>query len=104
MKNQMMVLSLGVGALLLATHHAFGENANNCGPRDLIIAELDARWGETRQSIGLSSSGALVEMFAAQDTGTWTFAATDPAGRMCIIATGQNFESLRAKKDNGKSA
>ena len=64
-----------------------------CGPRDSIIAVLAERYGETRQSVGLAQN-AVMEVFASRETGTWTIAVTTPDGTMCLVAAGQDFETV----------
>lgn len=93
MKRQFLALSLGLGAMLLATQHAFAQT-NRCASRDVVVAQLSDKYGESRQSIGLGSNDAVVEMFASTSTGTWTITVTLPNGRTCIVAAGNSFEAL----------
>ncbi len=94
MKRELLTLSLGVGALLLAATHAFGQTNRNCGQRALVIERLADRYGESRQSIGLGTNNQVVEVFASLETGTWTITVTNPAGMTCLVASGQSFETL----------
>jgi hypothetical protein len=94
MKRELLTLSLGVGALLLAATHAFGQTNRNCGQRNLVIERLADRYGESRQSIGLGTNNQVVEVFASLETGTWTITVTNPAGLTCLVASGQSFETL----------
>ena len=71
-----------------------GAQGNNCGPRDIVVERLAAKYSETRQSMGLGSNNALIEVFASQDTGSWTITVTHPNGVMCFVASGQQFEVL----------
>ncbi len=104
MKQQFLAISIvGLGALLLATRHASGQATVACGSHDAISAELAQRWGEVVQSMGLTAQGALVETFAAPDTGTWTITVTLPSGETCVIAAGEAFES-RAPTSPGNDA
>jgi hypothetical protein len=66
----------------------------NCAPRDLVVARLADRYAETRQSVGLGSNNALVEVFASVATGSWTITVTAPNGVTCLLASGQAFEAL----------
>lgn len=68
--------------------------ASNCAPRDVVIDRLAARYGESRQSIGLGANNAVVEVFASPETGTWTIIVTTAQGLTCMIASGQAFEAL----------
>ncbi len=93
MTSPMIALSFGVGALLIAADHAHAQTAN-CAPHDVIVERLADRFGESRQSIGLSSNNAVVEVFAALSTGTWTIAVTQPGGPTCLVASGEAFQTL----------
>lgn len=89
---------LGVTALssLIALSSAVKGEAQtrNCGPRALVVDRLAEGYGETRQSIGLGANNAVVEVFASEETGTWTILVTSPAGVSCLVASGQSFENL----------
>ncbi|GGE40336.1 hypothetical protein GCM10011360_29970 [Primorskyibacter flagellatus] len=65
-----------------------------CAPRDVVLERLSAKFGETRQSIGLGPNNQMVEVFASRDTGTWTITVTRPSGLTCLVASGQAFETL----------
>jgi hypothetical protein len=93
MKHQILTLSFGLGALLLATQHAFAQNAN-CAPHDAVVARLAERYGETRQSIGIAQNNSVVEVFASAETGTWTITVTMPNGPTCLVAAGAAFENV----------
>lgn len=92
MKRQFFALSLGVGAMLLATGHAFAQQ-RQCADRDKVIERLASGYGESRQSIGLGANNAVVEVYASPDTGTWTITVTTPGGQTCLVASGQAFEA-----------
>lgn len=94
MKRQLFALSLGIGAMILATQHAFAQTSRNCAPRELVLERLADKYGETRQSIGLAPDGGLVEVFASVQTGTWTITITLPTGVTCLVVSGQSFETL----------
>jgi hypothetical protein len=94
MKQQLFALSLGFGGLILATHHAFAEDRPNCAERATVIAELTSRYGETRHGIGLAGNTAVMEVFASSATGSWTITVTLASGLTCLVASGQNYETL----------
>lgn len=94
MKRSFLALSLGIGAMLLATHHAFAQAGQNCAPRERVITQLAERFGETRQSIGIESNNSVVEVFASNETGSWTIILTLPNGLSCLVAAGESFETL----------
>ena len=94
MPRPFFALSFGVGALLLATHHAFAQPSRVCAPRATVVEQLEGSWGEVRRSAGLGASNRLIELFVAEETGTWTIIATLPTGLTCILAAGTDFELL----------
>ena len=87
-------MTLGLGLMALAAGQVSAQNARNCGPREAVVERLAGKYGETRQSIGLGANNAVVEVFASQETGTWTITVTMPTGVTCLVASGQSFESL----------
>ncbi len=94
MKRQFLALSLGVGAMILATQHAFAQQVNrNCADRERVVERLAEAYGESRQSIGLAPNNSVVEVFASLETGTWTITVTTPNGTTCLVASGQAFEA-----------
>ena len=76
--------------LLLGT----AAQAQNCAPRDVVVERLADWFGESRQSIGLGTNNAVIEVFASSDTGTWTITVTSVQGLTCVLAAGQAFETL----------
>lgn len=94
MTRNLITLSLGIGALLLATNHAFAQTARNCGVRETIVEHLATGYGESRQSIGLGTQNRVVETFANPETGSWTITVTMPNGMMCLLASGQAYEAV----------
>ncbi|MDQ2092097.1 hypothetical protein [Marimonas arenosa] len=65
-----------------------------CAPRDVVVKRLAEGYGETRQSVGLGANNAVVEVFASEDSGTWTITVTLPNGMTCLVASGQAYEEL----------
>jgi hypothetical protein len=92
MTQTMFALSLGFGGVILATQIAFA--APQCGPRDTVTALLADRYGETRRAVGLAGETAVMELYAADDSGTWTITMTLPDGQTCLMASGSGFEAV----------
>jgi len=63
-----------------------------CGKRADIISQLSERYGETRRSMGLAEGRGVVELYASEETGSWTILMTNPRGIACMMAAGQSFE------------
>jgi hypothetical protein len=92
MTQPMFILSLGFGGVILATQIA--HSAPQCDARDRVVELLADRYGETRRSIGIAGEDAVMELFAAETTGTWTITVTLPDGRMCLMASGVGYEPV----------
>src|SRR5210317_1312382 len=78
----------------MTTNPALAQQARNCGPRELVVSRLAEGYGETRQSMGLGANNAVIEVFASDESGTWTITVTTPNGMTCLVASGQAFEEL----------
>ena len=94
MNKRMMVGALGFGILALAATTGFAQNARNCAPRDVVVERLASKYGEARQSMGLGANNSVVEVFSSNETGSWTITVTVANGMTCLVASGQNFETL----------
>ncbi|QFT58979.1 hypothetical protein FIU94_09085 [Sulfitobacter sp. THAF37] len=90
----MAALTTGAVIYLTATTDVLAQNSRNCGPRDIVVARLAEGYGETRQSIGLGANNAVVEVFASDETGSWTITVTVPGGMTCLVASGQAYEEV----------
>lgn len=89
------ILIGGALALLTALNAAQAQTARTiCGDRDQIVDTLTGRLGETAQSWGMGPSGRIVEVYASEETGTWTITITAPNGTTCLVAAGQYWENL----------
>ena len=87
-------LILAAIPLLAAPEPGAAQSAQNCAPRETVVSRLAETYGETRQSIGLGANNAVVEVFASEDSGTWSITVTMPNGLTCLVASGQAYEAL----------
>lgn len=99
MNRKVKMLHLGAltaaAALFIAsTSDVMAQSARHCAPREAVVDRLAEGYGETRQSMGLGANNAVVEVFASDETGTWTITVTTPNGVTCLVASGQSFEPL----------
>ena len=83
------IMTLAAALSLIAVHAS--AQTRYCGPRDDVIKHLKERFGETRQSVGLGITGALFEVLASDETGSWTIITTTAKGQTCLVASGQAF-------------
>lgn len=93
MKTILFVMSFGIGAMFLAANHVNAQT-QNCADHARVVERLATAYGESRQSIGLDSNNAVVEVFASMDTGSWTITVTQPGGPTCLVAAGQAYQYL----------
>lgn len=89
-----MTRTLTLAAALAATLPAAVSAAAQCGNRDTVVETLAGTYGETRRGIGLAANQTLMEVFASDETGSWTITVTMPDGTTCMIASGQHFETV----------
>lgn len=92
MTRTLFALSLGFGGVILATQIAHANP--QCDTRDRVVQLLADRYGETRRSIGIAGDNAVMELYAADESGTWTITVTMADGQMCLMASGVGFEAV----------
>ena len=91
MKTAIRSLAFAVTLLALAPLAAAQQA---CLPRDAAVSQLETQHAERAMGRGLDARGtAMVGLFVAE-AGTWTIIATDPQGRACVVAAGQNCFSV----------
>lgn len=93
MHRPLFALSFGIGALILATGHAFAQG-RTCAPHEVVVQRLAEGYGETRQAMGVTDANAVVEIFASAETRSWTITVTLPGGPTCLVAAGQGYRAL----------
>jgi hypothetical protein len=82
-------------ALLVLPAMADAQTARTiCAERDQIVGTLTGYFGETARSWGMGPAGRIVEIFASDETGTWTITVTAPDGTTCLVASGNSWEDL----------
>jgi len=79
-------------ALLWPTEAA--THARTCGERQKILTRLAQTYGEEIRSKALTDGRWLFELFASEETGTWTTLITSPEGISCVTGTGTDWESI----------
>ncbi|MGV6839897.1 MAG: hypothetical protein ACWA40_06855 [Planktomarina sp.] len=96
------ILSLtaaSIAVFILGQTPAIGQSAP-CGQRDQVVGQLTQKYGETRRSIAMAHNNSVVEVYASDDTGTWTITVTSAHGVTCLMASGQSYESIAALPSN----
>lgn len=85
--------TLLAGLVLLAASPAVAQSPQ-CGPREAVLEQLTEKFRENRRAIGLGGSGQVMELFASDETGSWTITVTLPNGMTCLMASGQAYEAM----------
>jgi hypothetical protein len=94
--KRFMIALIGVSfTALLAAPASSAENI--CGKRDDIVSRLESGYQEFNSAMGMSTNGGLVELYTSEN-GTWTLMLSQPDGVSCLIAAGENWESLKLPK------
>lgn len=68
--------------------------AANCAQRDHMVERLQSKFAERFAMGGLQrarNSLSILEVWASDETGTYTVLLTDPSGVSCIVAAGTDF-------------
>lgn len=91
MKRNLFMLWIGVGALLVTTQHLRADSRRTCGDRAIIVQNLAAAYGETLKSLGLARDNTVFELYASDDTGTWTLIVTQANGLSCLAGAGTAY-------------
>jgi hypothetical protein len=86
---------IGFAALALICSSTVGQPAEAapqlCGDHDQILKRLEQAHEETRQALGLSGEGGVVEILVSP-RGDWTMLVTYPRRPTCVVATGEAWE------------
>lgn len=61
-----------------------------CGQREEIIATLQQRYTEAQIGAGVSG-GYLIELWVAEDGGTFSILRTHPSGVACVTVAGEHW-------------
>ncbi len=94
MERTLFALSLGLVGLIILP--GIGRAEPQCAAHAMVADQLAAKFGEVPRSMGLASNSTVMELYASADTGTWTMTVTLPSGVTCLVAAGDNFETVKA--------
>ncbi len=81
-------------AAVIALHAVPSGAQAVCKDRGKLMTHLDKTYAEQPAAMGLTSTGAVFELFTSP-TGSWTILVTYPTGpTTCMVAAGENWEAL----------
>lgn len=92
MTSHAFLACAGVAVAVLGAWQPAEAQSRPCAERAVVIERLETRLGQTRQSMGFNRANGVVEVFASDETGTWTILVTTPTGQSCLIASGEMWE------------
>jgi hypothetical protein len=98
MFKRLLALSLTFGMAALAPP-AF---ASNCAQRATVIERLETKYSEKLTVGGLQknrTAQSVMEIWASDETGTFTVLLTNPNGISCIVAAGTDFFKAAPKEE-----
>ncbi|MFW5654346.1 MAG: hypothetical protein ACOCYW_01695 [Roseicyclus sp.] len=75
---------------------ASAQGQSMCADRAQVVGMLASRYGESVRGMGLANQNRVIEIFASDETGTWTITITMPNGTTCLMAAGRHFETVAA--------
>ncbi len=64
-----------------------------CTERSSLLKELNGKYQEHRQGLGIAAGNRGAMEFYASKEGTWTILMTLTDGRACIVAAGHSWQS-----------
>ena len=72
--------------------HAFAVEVR-CADREAMLSLLTKKFSERPVAIGTVNQDRYMQLFVSPK-GTWTVLMTEADGNACILAAGENWESL----------
>jgi hypothetical protein len=86
-----ILTALILGSVFIAP--AAAQQQPVCGAHNTVSDNLKKAYSEAPVSMGLTTGGGIIEVFASEE-GSWTMVITQPSGVSCLIAVGQDWETL----------
>lgn len=93
MKKTVLKMTIGLGIVVLAAQQVQAQPCN-CAPRADVLQRLSEAYGETRRGIDIARQGAVMELFASDQSGSWTITVTLPDGMTCLVTSGRAYEQM----------
>ena len=75
-----------------------------CIDRSEFVNELSRLYSEAPVAMGIANNGGVVEILSSRTGTSWSIILTMPDGVTCMIAAGENWESLPALADSDPPA
>ena len=98
----MRAIPIAVTILVLISGSAGAFGHALCGERNVVISSLEKNYSEVPVSMGLESTGGVIEVLAAPE-GSFTILITRPNGLSCIMVSGENWETVPMRQVGPKT-
>ena len=60
----------------------------------MLAAELEQKYQERPAAVGITNSGAMIELYDSPGHETWTLVITTPGGLSCLAGAGHNWRRI----------
>ena len=100
MFKRIVTSALVFGAVALPPP-AYAQSGLVCQNREHLVQTLENRYKESLESVGMQGSKQLLEIWSAQETGSFTVLITKPNGISCVVASGSNWQKFETVADKG---
>jgi len=88
------LLFISAFALSAAADDVGAAADRNCSTRANVLRQLSNKYSESPTAIGRAENGGVIEVLTSTEGGTWTIIITMPDGTSCMVAAGQDWETL----------
>ncbi len=82
-------------SLLVTPSLAHEQVLANCSDRASALSSLLRTHKERPVAMGLSSTGAVIEVLTNEEGSSWSILVTVPSGITCLLIAGESWETLR---------
>lgn len=79
---------------MLGLNQASATQQPACTKRTDVVKHLANKYSEAPVAIGLANNGGVIEVLSSKEGSSWTIIITMPNGTACMIAAGENWESV----------
>lgn len=88
-------MKYALASVLMIAGTAVAQAQQNCGPHSDLVAHFGEKYQEQQLGYGMTGNFAVIEVYSSA-SGTWTIIVTDLAGKSCIVAAGEGWETTLA--------
>jgi hypothetical protein len=90
MRHAFKVLIFVLSVIVAYIAGSLQADAAQCAPAEAVHEGLSRNYGETPQATGEAADGAVMALYANEETGTWTLLVVT-VGQACLVASGGGF-------------